>query len=90
MSLSLIESILSRKVTGPLAAQRCELVTPSDTTIFAESGYVIVLGNGGNVVVQTAIGDVVTLPLDAKEILPILVRRVYATNTTATGIYLLR
>lgn len=87
---NITEQILSRNVVGPLAARRCIAVTPSNTVEFDESGYVIVLGVAGNVVIKTHLGDIVTLSLDAKEILPILVRQVYATGTTATGIHLLR
>ncbi len=83
-------NIVSRNIPGPLAAQRCTLVTPSNTVEFEQSGFVIVLGAAGNVVVKTHLGDVVTLALDPKEILPILVRQVYFTGTTATSIYLLR
>lgn len=83
-------SISARNIPGPLSAQRCTLVTPSDTAEFPESGFVIVLGAAGNVVVKTHLGDVVTLALDPKEILPILVRQVYFTGTSATSIYLLR
>lgn len=71
-----------------LVARSCKLVTPSDTELIKE-GMVIVLGNAGNVQVQTVTGDIVLLPLEAKEIVPLLVNKVFDTNTTATSIYIL-
>jgi len=66
-------------------------VTPSDSDDLAAGlGYVMVLGNAGDVAVITAAGNSVTLPLDKKEILPILVKRIKATSTTATNIKLIR
>lgn len=72
-----------------LIARSCKLVTPSDTELLKE-GFVVVLGVAGNVKVQTAAGDVVTMALEAKEIMPLVVIKVFATDTTATNIYILR
>lgn len=65
----------------------CVAVTPSDTVDLTEPAFIQVRGNAGNLVVLPAIGDTpITLAMDAKEYTMFRVRRVYATNTTATAI----
>lgn len=64
-------------------------ITPSDDTLYPEGVYVMVLGSAGNVAVTTLGGDNQVWPLDKKEVLPVLVKRVLSTGTNATGITVL-
>lgn len=75
------------KLDRAIILQSLAPVTPSDTD-FVRPGYVVVLGNAGNVSVETVNGETVTLPLDQKEIFPLQVRRIRATGTTATSIHI--
>ena len=70
--------------TFPMFPGDAELVTPSNTTMFNPS--VLYVGVGGNIRVLTAQGtDVVFTAVPAGFILPVQVVRVYAPNTTASG-----
>ena len=64
-------------------------VTPSDIENLPKEGILIVFGNGGNVRITTAKGNEATISLEPKEIIPLIVKKVWATSTTATNIYLL-
>ena len=63
-------------------------VTPNDSTDLAVSpARSLFIGGAGNLVVDTAAGDTVTFTgVTAGSILPVSVKRVRATNTTATSI----
>lgn len=66
--------------------QNALAVTPSDSTDLARVG-ILYVGGAGNVVVDTASGQTVTFTgVPAGTILPIQVKRVRATSTTATAI----
>lgn len=52
-----------------------------------ESFGAIYIETGGNIKFTTEGGDVITLAVEDKTWLPWIVRRVWATGTTATGIY---
>ena len=60
-------------------------VTTSDTVDLTNYG-VLLIGVGGDVKVDLAGSGTVTYTLESGEFLPVLVKRVYATGTTATGI----
>lgn len=64
-------------------------VTPSDTTDLTRGTCRgLYIGATGTVVVQTEEGVTLTLAgLAAGSILPLMVRRVLATGTTATGLH---
>lgn len=69
-----------------------EMLTPSDTDVF-EPGYVYIGGDGD--VSCVPVGNELSNPVDfiglhAGTILPVLVRRVRAVNTTATDLLLIR
>lgn len=64
-------------------------ITPSDDENLPESGLILVLGTAGDVTVLTEKGGEVTLPLEPKEIIPLIVKKIFATGTTATDIHLL-
>jgi hypothetical protein len=64
-------------------------ISPSDSVTFTTPVYVMVTGVAGNVKVETKGGEVQIWPLALKEVLPIQVVKVYATDTTATGITIL-
>lgn len=68
------------------AANAAEL-TPADGADLAYSSRGLYVGGAGNVRVQTVGGSVVTfVAVPAGSILPVRVKRVYATGTTATSI----
>jgi hypothetical protein len=71
-------------------ARSAALITPHDTNELGAVTRAIKIGNtGGNIVVQMAdqpIGSVVTIPVQAGDWLPIQVRLVKLTGTTATTI----
>jgi len=61
------------------------VVTPSDTANLPKSARVLWVGGAGNVKVDTVSGDTVTInSVAAGTLLPIQVRRVYSTGTSAT------
>lgn len=65
-------------------------VTPHDTNDFTNNGRAIFVGTAGALKVDTVGGDTVTLPatLQAGVWHPIAVKRVYATGTAATDIFI--
>lgn len=79
-----------------LQSSRAAAVTPSDTLNIpsissqdgsGNNGCVLYVGGIGNVKVMTAGGDTVLFSnIQGGTFLPVQVKRVYATDTTATGI----
>lgn len=65
--------------------RNAEAVTPSDTIDLTNYG-ILYIETGGNVKVDLAGSGTVTYTLESGEFLPVLVKRVYATGTDATGI----
>ena len=62
-------------------------VTPDDNTDLAITGAIIFVGGGGDLKVTTASGDTVIYKnLPDAYTLPVQVRRVFNSNTTATFI----
>lgn len=62
-------------------------VTPSDTVDLTSEARALFVGTGGNVRVLTVGGDTVTFnAVPAGTTLPVRVKRVYATSTTASNI----
>ena len=65
---------------------RAAAVTAHDTNDLAKPGFIYV-GTSGNIKVDTIEGDTVTFNSVAAGIVhPILVKRIYATGTTASNI----
>ena len=63
------------------------LITPSDTNELQYITRGIRVGTAGDVAIQRRDGTVVTIPdVAAAETIPIVIKKVYATNTTASGI----
>lgn len=76
-----------------LQCGRCAAVTPSDTvdipavTGGTNNGCVLYIGGSGNIKVTTVGGDeVVFVGLSAGQFVPVQVKRVWSTSTTATNI----
>ena len=77
-----------------LQQSRASVVTPSDTDNIPYVGYptetwpcVLYSGSGGIIRVLTAGGDDVLIPnVQGGTFLPLQVKKVFSTNTTATGI----
>lgn len=68
-------------------AWRALEVTPSDVTEFGENCRALYVGSGGNVHVETAGGDDITLAnVQDGSIIPISVVKVLSTGTTAGSI----
>jgi hypothetical protein len=66
---------------------RAEAVTPSDGAELAEISRALYIGGAGHVAVVTSGGDAVTFSaVPVGTILPVRVRQVKATGTTATNI----
>lgn len=66
-------------------AEHAATVTPSDSTDLAFPALSLWVGGTGNVSAVTVGGETVTFS-DVSGILPVQVKRVLATSTTATGI----
>ena len=62
------------------------LIVPSNSINLTEDTTGIYAGGAGDVKVQMINGDIVTFTVPAGVVLPIQVRRVYATGTTASGV----
>ena len=72
--------------TFPMYPGGAAAVTPSDSVNLSYPSVVYV-GNSGNVQVTTAQGDTVVFSgVQGGSVIPVQVIRVWATNTTATGI----
>lgn len=68
----------------PMFPEDAAAVTPSDTTTFEPS--VVYVGGDGNVKVTTAQGTDITFNgMYAGGVIPVRVKRVWATDTTATN-----
>jgi len=76
-----------------LVARRATLVTKSDTVNDpAGEGWIVVLTTAGIVRCLPAAnpeGAYIDLTLDINQVLPIRVKRVYNSTTTAVGVYLI-
>lgn len=71
--------------TYPMFPEDAAAITPSDSADLPQFSVVFV-GAGGNVKVTTAQGSAVTFTgVNAGSVLPVRVRRVWATGTTATS-----
>lgn len=73
-------------VTAP--ARRAEAVTPSDSNDLPFTTRALYIGSDGNIVLDAYQGDtsVTFAAVKAGTILPVMVKRVRSTGTTATGI----
>lgn len=72
-------------LTAP--ATHIEDITPSDTTDLARVTRALYVGQSGNVRVETASGDVVTLAnMQGGVLYPIRIAKVFATGTTAADL----
>ena len=72
---------------GSDPAEDAGAVTPSDVTNLTRTARALYVGGAGNVVVVTPSATVVTFTnVQAGSILPVRIRRVNSTNTTATNI----
>lgn len=70
--------------TYPMYPEDAAAVTPSDTADLPQFS-VIYVGGAGNVKVTTAQGSAVTFSgVNAGTVIPVRVRRVWSTGTTAT------
>jgi len=72
-------------LSGP--ATDIALVTPDDTTDLPEVAVALYVESGGGIVVTTEAGTTRTVQVADHSILPVGVRRVHATGTTASGIH---
>jgi hypothetical protein len=90
-----LESVLIGKFTGQLldrlTLRNITVITPSDTDFLEKEGYVALFdaADDGKVVkIQTVGGGIVSLTLATNEVFPVLVKKVFATGTTAGVVYL--
>lgn len=72
---------------GSVPGEDAGAVTPSDSVNLTRTARALYIGTGGNVVVITASGTVVTFAnVQTGTVLPVRASRVNATNTTASNI----
>lgn len=72
--------------TPDSCASRAFSVTPADSDM-AQSARAVYIGTGGDMKVTTVGGDVVTFTnLSAGSLMPVSVKRIWSTGTTASGI----
>lgn len=64
-------------------------VTPSDSTNLSTTAVALYIEEAGTVVFDTVAGNTRTVKVTDYAVLPVGVRRVRATGTTATGIFAL-
>jgi hypothetical protein len=74
-----------------LRLREAHFITADDDADIPQGvGFIVALGDAGNVDVVTAAGQNILLTLEKNELFPMLCRRVKATLTTATGVYMVR
>jgi hypothetical protein len=74
-----------RTADATVSAYDAVAITPSNTTVLRPTRGIYV-GTGGNIAVQMALGNTVTLVgVLGGSILPIQVVKVFSTNTTASN-----
>jgi hypothetical protein len=72
---------------GSDPADNAAAVTPNDSTDLTNTARALYVGSTGDVKVDTAAGDTVTFgTVPSGAILPVRVKRVYSTGTTASNI----
>lgn len=72
---------------GSNPAENAVAVVPNDSSDLTNTARALYIGGAGNVKVDTSAGNTVTFnALPAGAILPVRVKRVYSTGTTATNI----
>jgi hypothetical protein len=71
------------------AYNKAAAITASDTVNFVDQPDAIYVGGAGNVVAVFGDNATLTMAAVAGAILPIKVKRINATNTTATGLFAL-
>lgn len=65
----------------------CQVVTPSDSTVFSVTSRCVYIGTGGDLAVVMAGGQTVIFKnCSAGQLLPLRVKSIMATNTTASDI----
>lgn len=72
-------------LSGP--ATDVQPVTPNDTTDLSNVAVALYIETGGMIVVDTVAGETRIMSVADFSIMPVGVRRVRATGTTATGIH---
>lgn len=63
-------------------------ITPDDNVVLAKIGTALYFETGGIIVFQTASGATRSVHVGDFSILPVGVRKVFASGTTATGIHM--
>lgn len=89
MNLEQIAQQQTGKLLNRLQPNDVRVITPSDTVNLEKEGYVALFdaADTGKVVkVQTAGGGIVSWTLATNEIIPIIVKKVFATGTTAGAV----
>ena len=79
--------ITNLKAENTAPAESAAAVTPSDSTDLTYLARALYIGSGGNLVIDVADGATVTFTnVMSGSILPVRVKRVRATSTTASNI----
>ncbi len=75
------------QTTPDSCAQNAFAVTPSDSVDLTSPARALYIGGGGNLKINdSGSGTVIFYNVAAGSILPVMARRVYSTDTTATNI----
>jgi len=72
--------------TLEMPAVHAAVITPNDSTDLTNFPRALVIGTGGTLKVDTVGGETAIILTVVSSILPLMVTRVYATDTTATDI----
>lgn len=89
MTLEQLAQQQTGKLTNRFQPNNVRVITPSDTVNLEQEGFVALFdaADTGKVVkVQTAGGGIVSWTLATNEIVPIVVKKVFATGTTAGAV----
>ena len=83
--MAALDNFVSQPLTMTYSARNLEAVTPDDSTELGRVSRALYVGGTGDVTVLTAEDQVITLSnVPAGTLLPIQIKRVNSTNTTAT------
>lgn len=89
VALAQVNPLENKGAGATVPAYRIVEVSPDNNFTFPEQNRAIWVGGAGNLAVQTWNGETVTIVgVNAGALIPLSVKRVLSTNTTATSIQL--
>ncbi|MCC6007888.1 MAG: hypothetical protein JJU40_09430 [Rhodobacteraceae bacterium] len=85
----MLDPLVNRSLSPVGPATDVIPVTPDDATDLPELALSLFIETGGSLQIVTRRGETRSLQIDDQTLLPVAVRRVLATGTSATGIHAL-